>query len=116
MPEAYQIKVVVPCNASATGSATLDEIRDEINERMAERAGGFTTYRDARGGWVADDGNLITEPVYAHTCVYVPDERHGDGEIEARAFARELAEIVQFCTDEDATLFTVTPTYMDIVE
>ncbi len=78
----YEIIIPMP-------TAMSDRLTDRVKRRAADHFGGFTV-QEANGGWVAPNGELVTEPVEVLTVV-ATDESETPAEPFARATAKHLA-------------------------
>lgn len=104
-PQQIEVQVVIPQGATGRGTCTRAEVVETVLESMADEAGGYTVIEDARGGWNSDSG-LVDEPVDVLTCTL--DTRTP---LKARAFARELASTVDYCTDEESVFYKCVPVW-----
>lgn len=84
---------------------TADDYADtleSVKRRVADAYDGFTAY-DAAGGWVADDGTLVEEPV---TVIETAAGMGADRDTMA-SFMMTLAGDVKMSTDEDTVMVVV---------
>lgn len=77
------------------------DVRQAVYKRLADEYGGYTL-EDTRGGWVDDDGRLITERT-----TRVESIRNNDDSKQAKSVAKSTASWVAKKTDEDCVMWEI---------
>lgn len=81
-----------------------DRLTDRVKARAAKEFGGFTT-TDAQGGWVAPNGETVTEPVTVLTVV--ADRTDPTDGPTAETWAKVTARHVSEESDETTVMWFV---------
>lgn len=98
---AVTAKLYLPTDAAEADTWDPDgreaiTVLELVQRRAAEAAGGFTMTR-GEGGWMNDDGEIVTEPVRVISVTF-------DNPADAREWAHHVAKKVKRATSESMVL------------